>query len=370
MQDKAKDNANSLDIVNAAKEEVGVSSTSSEYVFNRSATVMHRENYSEFRKANMAFLSDGASKIGGAIKSVERMRVNKPEMDKYMPALIGEDVRSVEYNKKFDEYFSNFTVIIPAGGKTLDTSFRFKSVESYNVFKGVYKNILAKFASAIDGITEGEDRDKQVDAAYKVKDESIVLLESKLHNHGEPVNVGEYILWRYCLVYRDVANDEVRMTKSINIRFYLFDAKLKQQQEEAAFEIQSTATVLYADLLTNQEELEHVVWALSNVHTMDIRSSAKGQPGHNTRAMMLDKVVKADPQNFLAIAKHKDLKVRSFIEKAVAYGMINRIPNTQVLMDKEGNTIGSTLAESIVFFKNREINGEYISRIENQIKSI
>jgi len=369
MSDKAKDNnANPLDVVNIAKQEVGVIPISDgEYLFTRSAMLMHREQYSEYRLANMRYISDGSSKIGGAIKSVERMRVNKAEMDVYMPTIIGEDVRSVDYNKKFEEYFSNLGVVVPVGGRTLDTSMTFKSVKGYNLFTVALKNILSKFANALkDVMDDDKDRDKKVDVIYRTKDDSIILLESKLYAYALPTNIGDYILWRYCLVYRDVANDEVRIEKSANIRFYLHDAKLKQQQEEAAFAIQSTATILYADLLTKKEDLMYVVWALSDKHSLDVRAATD----HNKRSMLLDKVVKSDPNSFLVIAKHKDVKTMCFIEKAIAHGMINRIPNTAVVQDKEGNTLGSTLAEVVVFFKNRDLNGDFISRIENQLKTI
>lgn len=370
MSDKANENnANPLDVISAAKEEV-ITSSDGEQVYTRSAIIMHRENYSEFRKANMAFLSDGASKIGGAIRSAERMRVNKAEMDKYMPGLIGESPLSTNYVRKFDEYFSNFAVVVPPGGKTLNTSIVFNDAKSLNMFEEANNNILKRFAQAFDKVEEGPNKDKELDAIYKTKDDAIVLLESKIHNFGYPENIGDYILWRYCLVYRDVANDEARIAKSGNIRFYIFDKQLKAKQEEAKFAIQSNATLKYADLLTNQDELSTVLWALSNVHTIDIKTAAKGPAGNTTRSMMLDKIVKVDPQGFLTMASNKDLATRAFIEKAIAHGMVNRIPNTQVVMDKEGNTIGSTLAETIVYFKNREINGDYISRIENQLKSL
>jgi len=369
MEDNAKkDNANGLGgaIAEAKAKAIAEPSASGEYVFTRSATIMHRENYSEFRKANMAYLSDGASKIGSAIRSYDRMRVNKAELDVYMPTLIGEHHTSPNYNKRVDEYFSNLAVIVTPGGKVLDISIRFNSKHDFDNFDKEYSKILTKFNSSLENVGSTGDVDKLIDEIYKVKDEAIVNLEAKVHNVGFPINVADYILWRYCLVYRDVANDEIRVSKSENIRFYIYNKELKEKQEKSKFEIQSKATLKYADLLINPANLEVVLWALSNVHAIDVKAAKDA----TSKAMMLDKIVKSDPQGFITTANAKDLETRAFIEKAVSHGMVNRIPNTQVLMDKEGNTLASTLQEAIVYFRNRELNGEFITRIENQLKSL
>ena len=370
MEDNAiKDNANDIlkgAIANAKVEAVAKPTPSGEYIFTRSATIMHRENYSEYRKANMAYLNDGASKIGGAIRSYDRMRVNKPELDVYMPMIIGEHHTSPNYNKRVDEYFSNLAVIVTPGGKALDISIRFNTYNDYDAFDKAYTKILNKFNASLESVGTTGDIDKLVDEIYKAKDDAIIALEAKIYAIGSPMNVGDYILWRYCLVYRDVANDEVRVTKSENIRFYIYNKELKAKEEKSKFELQRTATLKYADLLVKDDELELVLWALSNVHPIDVKVAKD----NTTRAMLLDKVVKSDPQGFLATANAKDLATRAFIEKAVSHGMVNRIPNTQVLMDKEGNTLASTLQEAIVYFRNRELNGEFITRIENQLKSL
>ncbi len=340
--------------------------TEGPYTFKRKATIMHRHNYSEYRKANMAYISDGKSKIGSAIRSVERMKVNAEELNVYMPMLIGEHPSSPNYNKAIDIHFSNIAVVVPVNGKILDTSFIFNSKQDFDNYLAKLVAILNKFTKKKDEVKPGYEADSELDDIYKEKDNAIVALESTLYRVGRPANVADYILWRYCLVYRDVANDESRMSKSDNIRFYLYDEEAKSRENKLKFELQRNATLKYAELLASPEDLLDTLWALSNIHPIDVKSVSANNPAD----MMLDKIVKLDPSGFLDIAKSKDLKTRSFIERAVSHSLINRIPNTQVLTDKEGNTIGSTLAEGIVYFKNRELNGEIISRIEKQLKSM
>ena len=344
-------------LVDDKAKSVSVKTPSGPITVNKTVTIMRKDNSSAFYSRNAANMPDGRNKIGSAINSVLRMKANMDELNVYMPSMLAMNPNDPKYSEQVDLWFNNISKLVPEGGLPLNISFTYKDSASKKSVESIEEDIYMKFNRA------KKNTAKELDTAIDIRERSIIELESTKYKYGSPVNVADYLLWRYCLVYSDVANDVAWVNKAGGIRFYIYDSVREKYKETLQFEVRNKATALYIKLLDTPDKATNILWA-DRGFDVDITALDKMD-----KYRMIENMSKADPANFISIYEDVNLETKAIVERMIHHGILRRLENTSVIVDENNDTIGNTMDEAIAFFKNTDRNKAAITRFKSKLKN-
>ena len=347
--------------VEGIKPEVEDTDLDNEYTDRRSVTIALVKNYSLYRRANDKAIANRRDYIGSSINSSTVLSSNKVEVETYFPALLGEAPNSPTFITRVKQYLNNIQIPVDEIGKTFDTTF------IYNT-KRDYLKVLKKEEAIEDKYNAVPKNNlKLLKEALKEKIYELNLLESSKCKLGRPMNVTDYLMYRHCLLYNDVAKDMALINSDANIRFYFKDdkkekEKLRKLRLEANKAKQNFVACIADNTLFEAMYIQYCV--------------TKGLPVISALAeddfikeQNLDKFSTEDPVKFNKIFKNSDIKLMGTIEKLIARGELIRLPHNQNIMTSEGQYLGANMSEVIAWFKNPDNTG-IVTAYYNKLKNI
>ena len=206
-----------------------------EYIDKRTIVISLVHNYSNYRKVNMKVLGQRKETIGSSISSCRILSSNAGEVNAYFPALVGLSPNHADFTTRVKAWLSNIQWVVNENDVPLNISFVYNTKKDYLDFK--------RREDAIDEEYAKVDRSNlsAIKDAIKRRVDALNTLESEKYKVGHPVNVEQYIIYRHCLLYRDVAKDTAIVNSDPSIRFYIKDEakeaemakKLVKQKEKA-----------------------------------------------------------------------------------------------------------------------------------------
>ena len=331
------------------------------FTYKRSITVSLIQNYSLYRKANDKVLPKKRDYIGSSIRSSQVLASNRAEVEAYFPQLLGISVNNENFVTRLKQYLNNIQVPVNELGVTFDCSFRFNHKRDYFAFKAREEEIEMVYKKA------NKQSTKDLRAALAIKINDLNNLESEQYAVGSPVNITDYILYRHCLLYRDVAKDTALINCDPFVRFYLKDdAKDKERQQKLRQEI-NNAKRNYIEVIGDNEMFDAVYIQYCVVAGLPIVNSLLSE--RMDKENQLDKFSTTEPIKFNSIVKDKDLRIKSLIELLIARGELVRSQFNQNITTQDGEFIGANMKEAIAWAKNPE-NENVLAAFKNKLKYI
>lgn len=331
------------------------------FTYKRSITVSLIQNYSLYRKANDKVLPKKRDYIGSSIRSSQILASNRAEVEAYFPQLLGISVNNENFVTRLKQYLNNIQVPVNELGVTFDCSFRFNHKRDYFAFKAREEEIEMAYKKA------NKQSTKDLRAALAIKINDLNNLESEQYAVGSPVNITDYILYRHCLLYRDIAKDTALINCDPFVRFYLKDdAKDKERQQKLRQEI-NNAKRNYIEVIGDDEVFDAVYIQYCVVAGLPIVNSLLSE--RIDRESQLDKFSTSEPVKFNSIVKDRDLRIKSLIELLIARGEFIRSQFNQNITTQDGEFIGANMKEAIVWAKNPE-NENVLAAFKNKLKYI
>lgn len=331
------------------------------FTYKRSITVSLIQNYSLYRKANDKVLPKKRDYIGSSIRSSQVLASNRAEVEAYFPQLLGISVNNENFVTRLKQYLNNIQVPVNELGVTFDCSFRFNHKRDYFAFKAREEEIEMAYKKA------NKQSTKDLRAALAIKINDLNNLESEQYAVGSPVNITDYILYRHCLLYRDVAKDTALINCDPFVRFYLKDdAKDKERQQKLRQEI-NNAKRNYIEVIGDDEMFDAVYIQYCVVAGLPIVNSLLSE--RMDKESQLDKFSTSEPVKFNSIVKDKDLRIKSLIELLIARGEFVRSQFNQNITTQDGEFIGANMKEAIAWAKNPE-NENVLAAFKNKLKYI
>ena len=156
------------------------------YIDNRSVTIALVKNYSLYRRVNDKVMPDKVNYIGSSYKS---------------SSILGISPNNEIFVTRVKMYLNNFHVPVDEFGKKLNTSFYYNHKRDYIRIKREEEKIEETYQMC------NRNNIKKLEEALNEKITQINNLESTKCSIGHPVNFEDYILYRHCLLYSDVAKD-------------------------------------------------------------------------------------------------------------------------------------------------------------------
>ena len=364
VEEKTIDNNNSP-VEGNGKDSSSQSANESEdlslpYIDRRTVTIALVRNYSLYRKQNDKELPKRRDYIGSSLKSSRMLSSNKQEVEAYFPNIVGVSPNDPSFVQRVKQWINNIRVAVDELGTTLDISFNYNTKKDYLTFKKEEDKIEDEYLNADKSTLTN------LKEALNIKITKLHDMESKKYAVGSPLDVNQYLIYRHCLLYNDIAKDIALVNSMPNIRFYFKDdkreaEKLKKYRTEV---LKAKANFVKCSENDNLFEAVYVQYcALNNRPIMP--SLAKDRI---EKEMELDKFSSDEPIKFNAICTDKDIELKATIEKLISKGELIRSLYNQNISSPTGEFIGSNIKEAVAYFKdpnNTSIVNAYYNKLKN-----
>lgn len=331
------------------------------YTEAKTITIALVKNYSFYRRANDKVLSKRRDFIGSSVSSSRVLSSNKGEVETYFPRLVGLSPNNDNFVTRVKQYLNNIQVGVDELGKTFDCSFYYQRYSDYLAVKKKEEEIENAYKAA------DKSSIKNLRSALNEKINLLNELESSKYKLGYPLNLEDYILYRHCLLYKDIAKDVALINSDASIRFYLKDNnKEAELQKKLRREINS-AKANYVQMVGDPDMFDAVYIQYCVLTGKPIISSMLED--QIVKEAELDKFSVEDPVKFNKIFNDRDIKIKALIETLIGRGEFVRAPHNQNILTSEGEFIAENIKEAVVWFKNPS-NAAYVEAYKNKLKLI
>lgn len=297
-------------------------------------------------------LDETIAKIGSGLRNQGVLRgLNTEEQKRWLPDIINISPDSQNWEAAVKDYWTNISKDVPPsdkegnGGLKLEVGLEYDNKDDY------------------------EYDQKKVKTWGDVETEGVKQKVTIENPKGRPININDYILWRYCLVYSRVANSIEDVGKAPYIEFYIFSKEKEIKDQKVSFENKKKASQLMYQRIGDREWVEYMLRLFikdDKSPLYSIKELASISP--DEKDVLLSKYMDKNPILFTIYGEDKNLELKAFIEFAIATGVLNRIPNTSAI-SFEGQTIGNNLEETVIFLNNPR-NADSLGRIKAQSRVI
>ena len=330
-----------------------------EYVDKRTIIISLVHNYSNYRKVNMKVLGQRKETIGSSISSCRILSSNAGEVNAYFPALVGLSPNHADFTTRVKAWLSNIQWVVNENDVPLDISFVYNTKKDYLDFK--------RKEDAIDEEYAKVDRANlsAIKEAIKRRVNALNTLESEKYKVGHPVNIEQYIIYRHCLLYRDVAKDTAIVNSDPSIRFYIKDEAKEAEKQKKLTEYRMQAMRNFIELNASPTKRNSVYIAIVASRNENV-SEALIKTDAEKNAYLMD-YVNTNPDKFNKMVADKNINTRAFIETLIVRGELVRSEFNQQISTADGTLIGSNMNGAVAFFNNPD-NKDMKELFENKLK--
>lgn len=331
-----------------------------EYTDIRSVTIALVKNYSLYRKANDKVLPKRTDYIGSSISSSRILASNKEEVEAYFPNIVGIASNNDNFVTRVKQHLNNIRIKVDELGIKFDISFHYYKRKDYVRIKSEEEKIEETYNRAkLGGISK-------LKAALQEKIVRLNALESTKHKYGYPINVDDYLMYRHCLLYNDIAKDVALINSDPSIRFYFKDDQ-KEADKLKKFRLEvNKAKANYVACLADDNLFDAIYIQYCVLNNLPIMSSLA--MNRLDKEIKLDKFSTDEPAKFNKIFNNKDVKLMATIETLIARGELIRLQYNQNITTAEGEFIGANIGEAVAWFKdpnNTSVVNSYYNKLKN-----
>lgn len=255
---------------------------------------------------------------------------------KFLPSILGLTNKSENWMRVVNDYWANFGKVIPTDdeGLKIEAGMWYESQEDAD-------KAMAEEATEKRKIEEAKVRNVRYVEKFTVR-----------ASLGTPLNIGDYILYRHCLIYSEVANVPEDMDKSPKIRFYLFSKQKDTANKAISLEARRKAYIKYSESVAVPSTKGALIYLLRS----DIDRYNRENPkkiltvsSEIEKDLTLEAIAVTYPEKFLSVVDDPMLLQKAFIERAIDAGEIRRLTNTEILYYGDNTKLGNNVVEAINF---------------------
>lgn len=331
----------------------------SPYTDKRTVTIAPVQQFSAYRRANIKSMPPRRNIIGSSISSTRILSSNKDEVEKYFPQIIGISPNNPEFVTRVKAYLSNISFNVQDAGSTLNISFTYDKKKDYLTIKEKEEKINAKRESVARNNTAA------IKEAVKVWTQEINDLETEKAKYGHPDNIEEYLLYRHCLLYRDVAKDISLINSDSSLRFYIRDENKEAERAKRLVDERRKAMRNFLALESSDKKRNAVFIQMTVNNGGNIAEAMMKTPDQQVSALMT--YLNDSPDKFNDLFEDKNVEMKSFIEALIARGELIRPEYNQQISTADGTFIGSNMNEAVAYFNN-PTNKPVLEAMQNKYK--
>ena len=331
-----------------------------EYLDTRYITICVVSKYSNYRKINAASLGAKKEVIGSSFTSGQILSSNRGEVEAYMPSIIGLSTNNPDFVRRVKEYFSNIQCIVNDEVK-LNVSFIYNTKKDYLTFKKRFDDIETRFERAIGDRTNLAT----IKSELKRKCDAINAIESEKYKYGHPVSLEEYLLYRHCILYKDVAKDTALINSDPSYRFFIKDDEKENERKKILLNNSIKAMNEFVKLAADPVKLKSVYINVVryNNDNMDV---ALTKSDDEVKEYVMN-FVNTNSDKFNKFVSDKNIDMKAFIEKLIVTGDLVRSDFNQQISTSDGIFIGANMNDAVAYFSNKE-NIALYDALTNRLK--
>lgn len=331
----------------------------SPYTDKRSVTIAPVQQFSAYRRANIKSMPPRRNIIGSSISSTRILSSNKDEVEKYFPQIIGMSPNNPEFVTRVKAYLSNISFNVQDAGSTLNVSFTYDKKKDYLTIKEKEDKINAKREAVARNNTAA------IKEAVKIWTQEINDLETEKAKYGHPDNIEEYLLYRHCLLYRDIAKDISLINSDSSLRFYIKDENKEAERAKRLVDERRKAMRNFLALESSDKKRNAVFIQMTVNNGGNIAEAMMKTPDQQVSALMT--YLNDSPDKFNDLFEDKNVEMKSFIEALIARGELIRPEYNQQISTADGTFIGSNMNEAVAYFNN-PTNKPVLEAMQNKYK--
>lgn len=251
---------------------------------SRIITIKRRENTTNLPDHVYA---ESKRRIGSTFTKTGDVRTGLtfPEQKKLMPYILGVSPEDVNFGRAVKDYFRNMTIEVPLEG---------------------------------------------------------VQLEAGLDESGEPLNVMDYVKYKFAFAHPYVAGDEDQIGTNRSYKYYIYDEVQELEEDFQDLEIRKKAYKEFIKLVDNKKKSDMVIRLyLENPTKMD----------EKRKELFLEQMLEENPDYFFNTVTDKNLETRAFIEECLSLEVLRKVGNSILLGDEK---LGDSMEEAILFLKDKK----------------
>lgn len=328
------------------------------YTDERKVIISPVRNYSLYRNVNALALGTPKLVIGSSVTSSRVLSSNKEEVEAYFPALLGLNPTHPNFMSRVKAWLSNIRFVV-SDNSALDTTFIYNHYSDYKRIKSIEDDINKEYDDADKVVLD------KLENALKRKITRLNDLEASKATLGSPRNIEEYLIYRHCLLYKDVAKDTALLNSDPTIRFYIRDEQKEKEREEKLLRARQTAMRNYVELLGDDAKFNSIY--VQCCVSQNFNLTEYGLKTKSEKEKILLDYSNDRPDKFNKLCSDKNVITKSFIEVLIARGELNRSEHNQNIYTSDGEFIAANIKEAVVYFNNPENKDIKIS-YENKLK--
>tara|TARA_R110001632_G_scaffold222775_1_gene354213 strand:+ start:74 stop:880 length:807 start_codon:yes stop_codon:yes gene_type:complete len=176
---------------------------------------------------------------------------------------------------------------------------------------------------------------------------------------GNPENVMDYLIYKWCLKHRQVAESEEIMKSDGQKRFYIYDPQKDLLKQNVEVKLKKEADKEFIKISADMDKMRRLLRVLS-----------KGARPETLTDMEIENqlysIKSEKPAMFLKMSTDKNLDVRAELEEMIELSVLRTIGNQIIYADE---TIGENITDAIVYFNNKKNSGQ-VNAMRAQLKDI
>jgi len=184
-------------------------------------------------------------------------------------------------------------------------------------------------------------------------------LDITTDEEGNPMNVMDYITYKWCLKHRQVAESEAQMQADGQKRFYIYDPQRDLLKKNAEVKVKKEADKEFIKISSDFDKMRRLLRVLVKGSTPDKMTDMEVE--NQMYSIKNDK-----PAAFLKHSTDKNLDVRAELEEMVEKGVLRTIGNQVIYGDE---TIGENMTDAIIYFNNKKNSGA-VNAMRAQLKEV
>lgn len=329
------------------------------YVDKRSVTIAPVQLFSAYRNANKASIGPRKTVIGSSINSSRILSSNKGEVEAYFPELIGISPSHQDFTSHVKAYLNNISFNVNEKGTPLNISFRYNHKKDYLKIKAEEDKINARRD------TVARNNTAAIREAIKIWVTEINELESSKYQYGRPENIEEYLMYRHCILYKDVAKDLSLINSDASLRFYIRDENKEAERAKRLIDEKRKAMRNFLSIEANDNKCNAVYIQMVVATNGNVGEAIIKTKDEKTAALM--SFANENPEKFNDIIEDKNVEMKGFIEALIARGELIRPEFNQQISTADGTFLGSNINEAVAYLNNPN-NSAVLEVLKNKFK--
>jgi hypothetical protein len=158
---------------------------------------------------------------------------------------------------------------------------------------------------------------------------------------GRPQNINHYLIYKWALKHKYVADSRAALLANSKKQFYIYDPEVETKENNKMVQVKKKAYEEFIRMSDNEDKINLVLTVLSDTNPDNMSAEQKEN--------YIDQLIDEEPRKFVAVATDKHLELKAHIFNLVEANVLTKIDSQYWFSDE---LLGNNLDETVKYFEN------------------